>query len=70
VLGCAGMAHMARELSDEHGVPVIEGVSAAVRLAEALVSLGLTTSKRGLWASPLPKPHAGALAKVAPSAKL
>ena len=70
VLGCAGMAHMARELSDEHGVPVIEGVSAAVRLAETLVSLGLTTSKRGLWASPLPKPYGGALAKVAPSAKL
>ncbi len=66
VLGCAGMAHLAQELSTEHDVPVIEGVSAAVRLAEAVVALGLTTSKRGLWAAPLPKPYAGALAKLTP----
>ena len=70
VLGCAGMAYLARELSAEHGVPVIEGVSAAVRLAEATVALGLVTSKRGLWASPLPKLYAGALAKFAPPTKL
>jgi allantoin racemase len=70
VLGCAGMAHLARELSAEHGVPVIEGVSAAVRLAEATVALGLATSKRGLWAAPLPKPYAGGFAKFAPPAKL
>jgi len=70
VLGCAGMAHLAQELSAAHGVPVIEGVSAAVRLAEAVVALGLATSKRGLWAAPLPKPYAGALAKFAPPAKL
>ena len=70
VLGCAGMAYLARELSAEHGVPVIEGVSAAVRLAEATVALGLVTSKRGLWVSPLPKLYAGALAKFAPPTKL
>lgn len=66
VLGCAGMAHLAAELSTLHRLPVIEGVSAAVRLSEALVGLGLTTSKRGRWASPLPKPYAGALANFAP----
>lgn len=70
VLGCAGMAHLAQELSAEHGVPVIEGVSAAVRLMEAMVALSLTTSKRGLWAAPLPKTYAGGFAKFAPAAKL
>lgn len=70
VLGCAGMAHLAQTLSAAHGVPVIEGVSAAVRLAEAVAALGLTTSKRGLWAAPLPKAYAGTLAKFAPDGKL
>jgi allantoin racemase len=55
VLGCAGMAPLAAALSAEHGVPVVEGVSAAVKLAESLVSLGLATSKLGGWASPRPK---------------
>jgi len=41
VLGCAGMADMAQQLSDLHSVPVVEGVSAAVRLAELLTSLEL-----------------------------
>jgi allantoin racemase len=66
VLGCAGMAHLAEALSAAHGLPVIEGVSAAVRLAEAVVALGLTTSKRGLWASPLPKRYTGVFASFAP----
>lgn len=70
VLGCAGMAHLAQELSAEHGVPVIEGVSAAVRLAEAVAALGLSTAKRGLWAPPLPKAYTGGFAKFAPPAKL
>jgi allantoin racemase len=67
VLGCAGMADLAGDLTAAHGLPVIEGVSAAVRLAEAVTSLGLTTSKRGLWASPLPKPYVGQLARFAPT---
>ncbi len=52
VLGCGGMADLAAALSAEHGVTVIEGVAAAVRLAEALVGLGLGTSKRGPYAAP------------------
>lgn len=55
VLGCAGMADLARDLSDELGIPVIDGVAAAVRFAEALVGLGLQTSKYGDLAFPLPK---------------
>ena len=62
VLGCAGMVDLAETLSAEHGVPVIEGVGAAVKLAEALVNLRLTTSKAGGWATPLAKPYNGALA--------
>lgn len=57
VLGCAGMADLAADLSAAHGLPVIEGVSAATRLAETSVGLRLTTSKCGLWASPLPKAY-------------
>jgi allantoin racemase len=60
VLGCAGMADLARELSDAHQVPVIEGVSAAMKLLEALSSLGLRTAKAGAWAPPLPKPYLAA----------
>jgi allantoin racemase len=62
VLGCAGMSNLAATLSTAHKLPVIEGVSAATRLAETLVGLRLTTSKFGLWASPLPKLHGGAAA--------
>ncbi len=59
VLGCAGMADLCQRLQRELGVPVIDGVAAAVKQAEALVSLGLTTSKRGDYAAPLPKRYAG-----------
>ncbi|MBY5709764.1 aspartate/glutamate racemase family protein [Rhizobium leguminosarum] len=61
VLGCAGMTDLARELQEIYGVPVVDGVAAAVKQAEALVSLGLSTSKRGSYASPLPKPFTGAM---------
>ncbi|MBR0988130.1 aspartate/glutamate racemase family protein, partial [Bradyrhizobium liaoningense] len=37
VLGCAGMADLAAELAATHGLPVIDGVAAAVTLAESLV---------------------------------
>lgn len=47
VLGCAGMADLARQLGLEHGVPVIDGVAAAVKLAEMLHALGLKTSQTG-----------------------
>lgn len=66
VLGCAGMADLARSLSQEHGVPVIDGVASAVALCEALVGTGLATSRRGAYASPRPKPYAGLMAPFAP----
>jgi len=59
VLGCAGMADLCLRLQNELGVPVVDGVAAAVKLAEGLVGLGLGTSKQGDYASPLPKLYAG-----------
>jgi allantoin racemase len=64
VLGCAGMAELAASLASEHELPVIDGVAAAVKLAEALVSIGLATSKRGPYARPLPKRFTGAFARL------
>ncbi len=64
VLGCAGMADLAQDLSKQHGVPVIDGVAAAVKLAEGLAALGLKTSKVGGYAAPIAKPYAGAFADV------
>jgi allantoin racemase len=55
VLGCAGMADLAHDLSMKLGIPVIDGVAAAVRFSEALVGLGLKTSKYGDLAFPIPK---------------
>lgn len=65
VLGCAGMADLAADLSEALGVPVIDGVGVAVRFVESLVALGLGTSKRGDLAFPIPKPFSGALAAMA-----
>ena len=64
VLGCAGMADLAARLSSAHAIPVVDGVAAAVKLAEALASLGLRTSKIGAYAAPLPKVYMGLFAEV------
>ncbi|OAF19917.1 aspartate/glutamate racemase family protein [Bradyrhizobium neotropicale] len=66
VLGCAGMADLAAELADRHGLPVIDGVAAAVTLAEGLVRLGLKTSRLGPYASPRAKAYSGLLASFQP----
>ena len=66
VLGCAGMADLAAALGREHGLPVIDGVAAAVKLAEALVGLGLKTSKLGGYAAPLSKRYTGDFLRFSP----
>ena len=58
-LGCAGMAGIAAAVAAEVGAPVVEGVSAAVRLAESLNGLGLSTSKVGMYAPSPTKPMNG-----------
>ena len=61
------MADLARTLQREFGMPVIDGVGAAVKQAEALVAQGLTTSKRGSYATPVAKHFVGSIAQfVAP----
>ena len=55
VLGCAGMADLCTRLTHETGVLVIDGVTAAVRLGEALVGMRYRTSKIGAYALPRSK---------------
>jgi allantoin racemase len=69
VLGCAGMAELASALSLEHGVPVLDGIACAVKLAEGLVSVGLRTSKVGAYAAPRPKTFSGVFAPFSPLAE-
>lgn len=51
VLGCAGMTDLMAQLSCEFGLPVVDGVAAAVGIAEGLVRAGLSTSKRSSYAA-------------------
>ena len=52
VLGCAGMAGLAADLAAEHGLPVLDGVSCAVKMAEAMAGLNMRTSRLGGYAPP------------------
>ncbi|MFB7324676.1 aspartate/glutamate racemase family protein [Streptomyces sp. NPDC056190] len=58
-LGCGGMAGLDQKISAATGVPVVDGVAAAVTLAEGLVRLGLSTSKVRSYAPPRPKTVTG-----------
>jgi len=55
VLGCAGMSDLQAQLTREHHVPVLEGISCAVRLIESMIALGLENSKTGGYAWPRKK---------------
>lgn len=52
VLGCAGMADLTDWLSEETGIPVIDGVSVATRMVAALIGSGLKASKINAYAQP------------------
>jgi allantoin racemase len=52
VLGCAGMTDLMAELSARFGIPVLDGITSAVTVAEALVAAGARTSKTGGYARP------------------
>lgn len=52
VLGCGGLAGLEERVSHAVGVPVVDGVAAAVAIAESLVRLGLRTSNVGSCAPP------------------
>ena len=55
ILGCAGMTDLTDWLTEQTGVPVIDGVSVGVKMVEALIGAGLRTSKVGPYAAPLAK---------------
>lgn len=66
LLGCAGMSDLFAHITAEIGAPAIDGVTAAVKLVEALVGLGLGTCKTGGLAFPQAKPYTGIFAPFAP----
>lgn len=51
VLGCAGLADLVVPLREALGVPVVEGVAAAVGQVEALLAQGLSTSRANTFAA-------------------
>jgi allantoin racemase len=51
VLGCAGLADLVEPLSRALGVPVVDGVAAAVGIATGLVAMGLNTSRANTFAA-------------------
>ena len=53
IMGCASMAGYSKELEDALGVPVIDPVTTAYKLVEALTELGIRHSKKGLYAKPV-----------------
>ncbi len=55
LLGCAGMAGLDKEIEEALGVPVLDGVICAVKMAEGLVDYGLFTSKVYAFKRPEPK---------------
>jgi allantoin racemase len=64
VLGCAGLQTLVGPLTAELGVPIIEGVAAGVKMVEALLAMGLSTSKRGEFAFPPAKVVSGPFAHL------
>ena len=52
LLGCAGFVDFVEELKERLGVPVLDGVMPAVKFAEAMVDMGLKTSKVSTWSYP------------------
>ena len=55
VLGCGGLGGFDKELEEAVGVPVIDGIVAAVKMAEACHAYGVSTSKVNTYARPNPK---------------
>jgi allantoin racemase len=52
ILGCAGLTGLVGSLTEALGMPVIDGVTAAVPIVEGLVAQGLTASRVNTWRHP------------------
>lgn len=55
IMGCAAMAGYSDDLERELGVPVLDPLKVTLKLAEAIVDLGLSHSRIGLYHPPAPK---------------
>ncbi len=69
LLGCAGFADFADDLEAELGIPVLDGVVCAVKLAEAMVELGRSTSKHKTYRPPEQKHFTGDFARFGSAPK-
>lgn len=54
-LGCAGMGPLDKAVEAEVGVPVIDGVAAAVKMLEGIADYGIATSRVAAFKAPEPK---------------
>ena len=59
ILGGGPIAGLARSLAEQVPVPLLDGVTCAVRVAEMLVALGHRPPRLGSYARPAPKPSRG-----------
>ena len=64
ILGGAPLAGLAAEVADQVPVPLVDGVAAAVRQAEALVALRPRKATAGTFRRPAPKPMIGGSAAL------
>lgn len=55
IMGCAAMAGYSDDIERELQVPVLDPLKVTLKVAEALVDMGQTHSRVGLYASPTPK---------------
>ncbi len=69
LLGCAGFASLADSLEKELGIPVLDGVVCGVKLAEAVVDLGKSTSKYATYRPPEAKRFTGIFEKFGHTGK-
>ena len=66
VLGCAGMADLAQNISKDINLPVIDGVVVATGFAETLARIGIQTGKKNDLAYPLKKSYTGIYSSFSP----
>ena len=59
LLGCAGFVNFVEDLQKTLGVPILDGVSSAVKYAEMLVDMRCKTSKILTWGFPEKKQITG-----------
>ncbi|MEV0084101.1 aspartate/glutamate racemase family protein [Saccharopolyspora sp. NPDC050642] len=59
ILAGAPLAGLAREVAADIPVPVVDGIGAGIRLAEAIVELNPGPHRAGSFAAPPPKPRSG-----------